>query len=129
MAWASCVAEAPESRPLLPNMTFMPAASRACVAPSMRGWMFSEPGWAMTPTAVSPFFISEASRVADRLARDEQLLADVGQAVGGVVAWHRSRCSVTTGMPADSALLIGVTNEVAETTVVAMPGEPAVMAA
>ena len=29
----------------------------------MRGWMFSEPGWEMTPTAVSPFFISEASRV------------------------------------------------------------------
>ncbi len=32
-------------------------------------------------------------------------------------------------MPADSALLMGSTNAVAETTVVAMPGEPAVMAA
>ena len=53
--WASCVAEAPALRPLLPNITFMPAASRACAAPSMRGWMFSEPGWEMTPTAVSPF--------------------------------------------------------------------------
>ena len=31
-------------------------------------------------------------------------------------------------MPAASALLIGLTNEVAETTVVAMPGEPAVTA-
>src|ERR1700722_13309772 len=34
-----------------------------------------------------------------------------------------------TGMPAASALLMGAINEVAETTVVAMPGEPAVMAA
>src|SRR5438132_228628 len=32
-------------------------------------------------------------------------------------------------MPACSALLMGATNEVAETTVVAMPGEPAVTAA
>src|SRR5215469_9377850 len=32
-------------------------------------------------------------------------------------------------MPACSALLMGLTNEVAETTVVAMPGEPAVTAA
>ncbi len=32
-------------------------------------------------------------------------------------------------MPAASALLMGATNEVAETTVVAMPGEPAVTAA
>ena len=63
MLWASCVAEAPVLKPLLPNITFMPAASRACVAPSMRGWMFSAPGWEMKPTAVSPFFISEASRV------------------------------------------------------------------
>ena len=61
--WASCVAEAPVSTPLLPNITVMPAACRACVAPSIRGWMFSEPGWAMKPTAVSPFFISEASRL------------------------------------------------------------------
>ena len=36
---------------------------------------------------------------------------------------------VTTGMPAASALLMGAMNEVAETTVVAMPGEPAVTAA
>ena len=34
-----------------------------------------------------------------------------------------------TGMPAASALLMGAINEVAETTVVAMPGEPAVTAA
>src|SRR5712691_7940273 len=32
-------------------------------------------------------------------------------------------------MPADSALLMGAVNAVAETTVVAMPGEPAVTAA
>ena len=32
-------------------------------------------------------------------------------------------------MPAASALLMGAMNEVAETTVVAMPGEPAVTAA
>src|SRR5881275_556751 len=36
---------------------------------------------------------------------------------------------VTTGMPWDSAWLIGLTNEVADTTVVAMPGEFAVTAA
>src|ERR1035438_7711109 len=35
---------------------------------------------------------------------------------------------VITGMPADSAALIGLMNEVAETTVVAMPGELAVTA-
>src|SRR5215813_6306702 len=36
---------------------------------------------------------------------------------------------VTTGMPWDSAWLMGLTNDVAETTVVAMPGELAVTAA
>ena len=40
----------------------LPAARIAALAPSSRGWMFSEPGWAMIPQAVPPCGMAAAIR-------------------------------------------------------------------
>ena len=45
------------------SRTFIPAALSAALAPSRRGWMLSEPGWAMMPQAVPPLGICEARRL------------------------------------------------------------------
>src|ERR1700733_5738930 len=127
-AVASCEAEAPASKPDVPNMTFIPADCRAAAAPSRRGWMFSAPGCAMRPTAVSPFFISDASREPTSCPEAYRSCPTYARPLVGLET-EPVALYVTTGIPADSALAIGWTNEVASTTVVAMPGELAETAA
>ena len=66
--------------PVVTTWTLIPGCDFSVAwAPSIRGWMFSDPGVAMN-SATSPDGTSEAMCSSHLLAGDEQVLPDVGQA-------------------------------------------------